>query len=356
MVKMIDVARHAGVSVKTVSRVLNNEPHVQDAMRTKVRKAVRELGYVPSASARSLRSRRSYRIHVVSHSLNSGFVHAIQFGALYACQMAGYSMTVSMLDLADAKNDQFLATWCENLTRDGKPDGVILVPPLSDDAVVNAAVADMGIAIVRIGPNDIADTNATVLIDDHAAARDATQHLIDLGHTRIGFVRGKEDQGATHERFRGYCDALRDAGVEPDPSLVQPGLFDFETGLAAGNAFLEMADPPTAVFAANDDMAAGVLVAAHRHQVGVPSGLSIVGFDDSEIAKKMWPALTTVRQPLQGFGARAMEVLTQMLGRNGGRETGFIENLPYEMVLRQSTGPAPSRDRGRAAARGDLTT
>ena len=178
-----------------------------------------------------------------------------------------------------------------------------------------------------------------MLIDDRAAARDITEHLISLGHSRIGFVRGKEDQGATHERYLGYRDALYAAGIDMDSSLIMPGSFDFETGLAAGDQFLEMKTSPTAVFAANDDMAAGVLVAAHRHSVLVPEQLSIVGFDDSEIAKKMWPALTTIRQPLLALGARAMEVLIQMAGKKGITKSGWVERLNYELVVRQSSGP-----------------
>ena len=339
MTKMIDVAKHAGVSLKSVSRVLNNEPHVQEKLRDKVLRSVKELGYVPSASARSLRSRRSYSINIVSHSLNSNFVHAVQFGALQACQNAGYRMLVSMLDLHRAGDTVYLAEWCDELVGAGKPDGVILVPPLSDNHAINAAISERDISIVRIGPNEIKDDNATVLIDDRKAAKEITEHLIALGHSRIGFVRGKEEQGATRERYLGYRDALYAAGIDIEEALVLPGLFDFETGLAAGSKFLEMKERPSAVFAANDDMAAGVLVAAHRHNVEVPHELSIVGFDDSEIAEKMWPALTTVRQPLLALGARAMEVLIQTAGKNGVAKSGWVERLSYELVLRQSSGP-----------------
>lgn len=335
---MSDVAQHAGVSLKTVSRVLNNEPHVQSKLREKVRAAVRDLGYVPSASARSLRSNRSYCMTLISHSLHSSFVHAIQFGALEACQNGGYRMNVAMLDPEAAKNKTTLEAWCKRLATESRPDGVILVPPMSDDPAISAAIAQHGIAIVRIGPNEVEDQHRTVMINDHAAAKEATAHLIALGHRRIGFVRGKEDQGATHKRFEGYADALSEADIALDDELVLPGLFDFETGLAAGDKFLKMPSPPTAVFAANDDMAAGVLVAAHRLGVPVPTDLSIIGFDDSEIAEKMWPALTTVRQPLQELGARAMEVLIESAGRRQD-EVDLVppECLQYELVLRQST-------------------
>jgi len=336
---MIDVANHAGVSLKSVSRVLNNEPHVQEKLRTKVMKSVRELGYVPSASARSLRSLRSYCINIVSHSMSSSFVHAVQFGALRVCQSSGYRMSVSMLDVSKAKDSSYLGDWCDEIVRTDKPDGVILMPPFSENPKINEVISDRGVFIARIGPNDIEDDNATILIDDRAAACEIMEHLISLGHRRIGFVRGRENQGATHQRFMGYRDALASADIDFDQSLVMPGQFNFESGLAAGDNFLDMKKRPTAVFAANDDMAAGVLVAAHRRSISVPDSLSIVGFDDSEIAKKMWPALTTIRQPLLDLGARAMEVLIRKAGKKGDAKSGWVERLNYELVVRQSSAP-----------------
>lgn len=339
--RMVDVAKHAGVSVKTVSRVLNNEPYVQDALRDKVRQSVKELGYVPSASARSLRSSRTYRIHLISHSFNSSFMHAIQFGALREGQAAGYQTIVTFLDPEQAHDRAYVDSVVDGICNGGKPDGIILLPPLSEDPELNAAITQRGIPIARIGPNAIKDDNATVMIDDRAAAREATEHLISLGHKRIAFVRGKEDQGATHERYKGYSDALYAAGIDMDDALVKPGLFDFETGLDAGNALMEMPERPTAVFAANDDMAAGVLVAALQHGVAVPERLSIIGFDDSELASKLYPALTTVRQPLQAFGAKAMETLTRAAGQTFSPGDLVAKTLPYELVERATTGPAP---------------
>lgn len=343
MAKMVDVARHAGVSIKTVSRVLNNEPHVRESLRDKVRKSVSELGYVPSASARNLRSNRSYSIHLVSHALHSNFVNALQFGALQACQERGYRMTVSMITPETAEDRTLLRTWCEDTLATEKPDGVILVPPMSNVAMISEVIGESDIPIIRIGPNRIRDNNATVMIDDQAAARDATEHLIAHGHRRIAFVRGKEDQDATHERFAGYQRALAEHDIGFDSALIAPGLFDFETGMAAGDKFLRMPDPPTAVFAANDDMAAGVLVAAHRLGVAVPDALSIVGFDDSEIAEKMWPALTTVRQPLRMLGAEAVASLISSTGSIAPTNEMRTKYLPYELIVRQSTGPAKAQ-------------
>ena len=296
MTKMIDVARHAGVSLKTVSRVLNNEPYVQSALREKVREAVRELGYVPSASARNLRSNRTYSIHLFSHSLRSNFVNSVQFGALHTCQLAGYRLVVTLLDQTKITTTAHLRAWFQTLVRSGKPDGVILVPPMWNDPEISRIMAELDIPVVRIGPNDIENSGATVTIDDHAAAREAVQHLLQLKHTRIAFVRGKENQDATHLRFAGYTEALEAAGVAVDSHLVKPGRFDFSSGLSAGSELLSLPNNkrPTAIFAANDHMAAGVLVAALKAGLHMPGELSIMGFDDSEIAETLWPPLTTV--------------------------------------------------------------
>lgn len=339
MAKMIDVARHAGVSLKTVSRVLNNEPHVQDVLRNKVRQSVRELGYIPSASARSLRSNRTYCMHLFSPSDRNTYVHAIQFGASLACQEHGYRLITSILSDETTRDADSMRTWFKNLVESGTPDGVILVAPHSNEPFISEIISEFDIPIVRIGPNDIKDDNFTVTIDDQAAAGEAANYLIGLGHERIGFIRGSEDQGATEERFLGYRRALLDQGLTFNPELIAPGNFLFESGLRAGEHFLEMSEPPTAIFAANDDMAAGVLVAAHSLQISVPEKLSIIGFDDSIFAEKIWPALTTIRQPLQEFGAEAIELLITVARQSPKLRNGKTHFLPYEFISRQSTAP-----------------
>lgn len=337
MVKMVDVASRANVSVKTVSRVLNNEPHVKEELRTKVLEAVSTLGYVPSTSARSLRSNRSYTIHMIAHTIRSNFLNALQAGALGATQEVGYRLVTTKLDIETIADEKAFNAWCVELSRMGKPDGLILVPPYSNDPYVNEVIGSFGIPIVRIGPNKLEDNNTTIMIDDRSAAKDATNHLIKLGHKRIAFVRGIEEQAATHERFKGYKDALYAAGIDLNEDLVVPGLFSFESGLIAGNKLLKMNNPPTAVFTANDDMAAGVLVAAHSLDIDVPNDLSIIGFDDSELAEKMWPALTTIRQPVIEFGESAVRRLVSIAGKSADNRSRHVELLSYEMVKRQST-------------------
>lgn len=342
MAKMIDVARKAGVSIKTVSRVLNNEPHVKEGLREKVRAAAREVGYIPSTPARRLRSRRSYTIHMVSHSHRSNYVNAIQFGAMQTCQEEGYQLIMSLMeDLRDLSPDALKARFGQ-LMETTRPDGLILVPPLSNDERLYDVLQEFEVPVARVGPNDIPAAEIIVRIDERKAAHELTAHLIALGHRRIAFVRGKEDQNATHERFAGYSGALADAGIAPDRTLVLPGDFNFEAGLEAGHALLARQDRPTAVFAANDDMAAGVLMAAHRLGLEIPRDVSIVGFDDSEIAEKMWPALTTVRQPLLELGGHAARRIIEAATRKGPERAGRSDEcLDYTIIYRDSTGPVP---------------
>lgn len=343
MVRMIDVANHAGVSLKTVSRVLNNEPHVQDALRNKVHASVKELGYVPSASARSLRSSRTYTFHLISRTVEGNFVNTVQSGALRASQKHGYNLVVSLMSFETLNNPAALEKWSKTFLTQKKPDGVILVPPYSDSPLFNEIINKAGIPISRIGPNEIDDmNNVNITIDDSVAAKEATNHLISLGHRRIGFIRGYEDHGATHKRFKGYSDALQEAGIELDPSIVKPGIFSFESGMNAGLELLSMDNRPTAIFAANDDMAAGVIVAAYRNNIKVPEEISVIGFDDSELAERIWPTLSTIRQPLIKYGEQAVEYLVNRAGnntKNDNDKPSWTDILDYQFILRESTGP-----------------
>lgn len=343
MVRMIDVANHAGVSLKTVSRVLNNEPHVQDALRHKVHASVKELGYIPSASARSLRSSRTYTFHLISRTVEGNFVNTVQSGALRASQKHGYNLMVSLMSFETLNNPESLSAWSQTFIAQKRPDGIILVPPYSDSVLFNDIINKAGIPISRIGPNEIDDiNNVNIAIDDSVAAKEATNHLISLGHRRIGFIRGYEDHGATHKRYKGYCSALKDAGIDIDPALVKPGIFSFESGMNAGLELLALEDRPTGIFAANDDMAAGVIVAAYRSNIKVPEEVSVIGFDDSELAERIWPTLSTIRQPLFKYGEQAVEYLVNRAGnktKNDNNQPSWTDILDYEFILRESTGP-----------------
>lgn len=344
MATMKDVANHAGVSLKTVSRVLNNEPHVQEKLRQRVFESVNSMGYVPSTSARNLRSSRTYTLHLITENIEGNFINSIQSGALRAAQKYGYNLLPTLLAEDTLNNPQALKIWTQEFLAQKKPDGVILVPPQSDNPLLNQLFNDARIPISRIGPNDIlVSDSVNVTIDDQNAAKDVTEYLLSQGHKRIGFVRGIEFHGATQRRYDGYCDALSNAGVTLDPTLVKPGLFTFESGMHAGKDLLEREDRPTAIFAANDDMAAGVIVAAYMNNLKIPEQVSVVGFDDSELAERIWPSLSTIRQPLLGYGEYAAEFLVGRAGkRQGGKKPVRTELMDYEFIVRASTGPAPS--------------
>jgi LacI family transcriptional regulator len=334
---MNDVAKAAGVSQKTVSRVLNNEPHVQDAVRDKVRRAAQVLGYVPSASARALRSKRSYTLHLVIHNNQSTYIHAVQAGALQACQKEGYQLAVTLIDEGRLDEKGFVAAAFDRLLTRARPDGIILVAPLTNHLGAEEILARRGIPAVRIGPNDFEGRSGlTLKVDEQRAAHELTLRLIAQGHRRIGFVRGREDQNASHERFAGFASAMKMAGLALETQLIVPGDFQFEGGFAAGQRLLAHDNPPSAVFASNDDMASGVLAAAHQMRVNVPEDLSIVGFDNADFASKLWPALTTVQQPLLALGEEAGRALLSR--KDGDQWCGEANILPYRIIERGSAG------------------
>lgn len=336
--KMKDVAEYAGVSLKTVSRVLNNEPHVQESVREKVRRAAEALQYIPSRSARSLRSTRSYSISMVCQDHMSAYVNGVQFGALMACQSLGYHLSISLPEAIDTMDVEQIKAMFERMLSHQEPDGVLLVAPFASNPLVTEVLNQLNIPTARIGPVDVATEGVLVQIDDQQAARELTDHLLGLGHTRIAFIRGAEDQRATHERFLGFSEAMKSAGLKVDPELIHAGDFMFDAGVEAAEHLLNLEHRPTAIFAANDDMAAGVVLSAQRMGISVPDDLSVVGFDDSDIATRMWPSLTTVRQDLEELGKCAVTTLIKRLGRPE-ENAGSAIIQPHEFKLRNSTAP-----------------
>lgn len=339
--KMKDVADLAGVSIKTVSRVLNNEPHVQEKLRRKVREAAEQLDYVPSQSARSLRGSRSYDINLVCHNAGSVYVNSIQFGAVIACQELGYQLSISLVERLDEMSMEDIKAAFETVMRRRRPDGVVLLAPYANDEKIGFVLNEMGIPVVRVGPVDLQKKGLLVEIDDYQAAIEVVRHLTDLGHKRIGFIRGSENQRSSHVRFQGFSVAMEAAGLTVDPDLVRPGAFDFQSGYEAGQYFLDQQDPPTAVFSSNDDMAAGLVAAYTEQGKKIPDDLSVVGFDDSSIATCMRPFLTTIRQPLSDLGATAVRELVSTLSGSGGSEARRIV-LDHEFILRDTSAPPRS--------------
>jgi len=340
-IRIEDVARQADVSPKTVSRVLNNEPNVRAALRERVLRAVKAMGYRPHLSARSLASNRSFLVALLYDNPSPYYVMEVQNGVLDACDAHRYSMMVRPLH---SGAPDFLVR-VDALLSHFRPDGLVLTPPIADHAELIGRLRARGMPHARISP-ERHDEGIGATLDERDAAREMVRHLVSLGHRRIGHITGHHAHGASGWRLLGYRDGLQRARLAYDEALVVEGLFSFDSGVAAARQLLSLKRPPTAIFAGNDDTAAGVLWTAAAMGLAVPDDLSVCGFDDTPLSRQVWPSLTTVRQPSQDMGRIATQ---QLLHAIDGRTEACMVSVPYALRLRESTGPAPSR--GRAGRR-----
>ncbi|MBS0334620.1 MAG: LacI family DNA-binding transcriptional regulator [Proteobacteria bacterium] len=333
--------------MKTVSRVLNNEPHVRPHMREKVLKAVETLGYKPNHAARALAGSRAYLLGFYYDNPSPGYISGIQFGAMKACRESGYHLVVEQLN-----EDVQFALLADTL----RIDGVILSPPVCDRADVLDALDERGLPYVRLAPAGEFQRGPYLYMDDRRAAYEMTRHLLGLGHREIGFVRGPADHSAAPLRYEGFRQAMEEAGVAVAPEWVQRGNFSFRSGVGAAERLLALPSRPTAIFASNDDMALGVMAVANRLNFTIPEKLSVAGFDDAPIARVVWPQLTTVRQPVEAMAYHAARMLIDRL-KTGDAPNGHL--LDFEIVVRGSTAAprgqadagAPSRSSAAPAVR-----
>lgn len=337
---MADVAQRAGVSTMTVSNVLNGRK-VQPDTRAAVLAAVKELNYTPNPAARALASASMIRIGLVYRSIETAFLSAVLVGALDATARLGAQLLIRRYD-DDAAESGVAAV---NALVDAGASALLLPAPFAEAASRLDLGTAAGVPLMALSPGGELPNMAAVRIDDFGAARDMTALLIGLGHRRIGFIRGPETHMIGVTRHDGYRAALARHGIAADPALIVAGALNFESGLAAAERLLALADPPTAIFASNDDMAVAVLSLAHRRGLAIPEQLSVAGFDDSPIATKIWPTLTTVRQPIAAIADLATERLMQRLRAHPGEEVAqpATSYLRYDLVTRASTGPAPAR-------------
>ena len=336
-----DVAELAGVSIKTVSRVVNREPNVRDSTREKVDKAIAKLNYRPSLSARSLASHRSRLIVLVYDDPgaydvpSSGYIVRMQQGTLRACQKADCELLIHPCDYRrkDVKKDLL------SLIEQTRPDGVVVAAPLSNMPRIVNAIAATNTPYVRLSPGRKISKEFTIATNDRGACAEMTRYLASLGHERIAFITGDPSHKAVARRYLGYQDGLAASGLELDESLVADGDNSIGSGEVCAQHLLALKPRPTAIFAANDDMAAGVIRVAYRMGIDVPGELSVAGFDDNSLAQQIYPALTTIRQPLGAMAERATQALIDEAGQST-TEPG-VEIIPATLKIRNSTGPAP---------------
>ena len=332
-----DVAKAAGVAIKTVSRVLNDEPNVRPETRARVLAAAEQMQYQPSLSARSLAGRRSYLIGLVYENPSANYLVDLQHGAMARCRQEKFRLFVHQ---CSGRGEELLRD-IMGLIDQTHVDGLIVSPPLSESAPLIAALDQRNLPFVRIAPNDLAHPSPYVDMDDEGAAREMTEYLICEGHRRIGFIIGHPNHIASSLRLRGYRGALEQHHIGFDAAYVRQGYFVFESGLEAARELLTLPQPPTAVFASNDDMAAGVLLAAHELAIPVPRRLSIAGFDDTYISRIVWPRLTTIHQPSYDLAFCATDLLLQSLKDGDSPRTA---RLPHKLIRRESTGPVGGTD------------
>lgn len=302
-----DVARLSGVSKKTVSRVINKSPLLNQATREKVETVIAELGYVPNPQARALALRRNFLIGLIHDNPNAQMVLGVQEGILDTIRGTEFALVVHPVNRHSPTLNDDIRRFIEQQ----RLYGVMLLPPLSERDDLAELCRDLGCTVVRMGSARLDDDQHLVASNDRQAVREAVGWLAELGHTRIGFVAGPEGFRSAQEREQGFLEGLADAGLSADPAIMAGGTYRFESGKAAGEKLLSSAVPPTAVFSSNDEMAAGVLHAARERGLNVPEDLSIIGFDDTATAAHIWPPLTTVRWPIRAMAKTAAAKLTR---------------------------------------------
>ena len=334
----------------TVSRVINGERSVREETREAVLGAIKRLNYSPNRAARSLAGAAQMRIALLYANPSASYLSELLMGALEQASLSDVHLVVERCEF---DKDEFAVV---RRLVDAGIDGFVLPSPLCDEQPLLDLMTELGASVVAVGPGRGPEDHSAVLIDDYQAAYDMTRHIIGLGHRRVGFIIGNPHQTASGQRMQGYLDAMSAADLEVTDDLVMQGLFTYRSGYDAAVRLLDQADPPSAIFASNDDMAAAVVAVAHRRHLDVPVDLSVCGFDDTAIASTIWPELTTIRQPIAEMARRAVELLGNELrgGRNGKSSKPVHVTLDYTLVRRGSdAAPGLARGAFRKGAKND---
>lgn len=335
--KIDDVARLAGVSPMTVSRVINKGANVREETQRKVEAAIAELNYTPSTAARALAGGEDLRIGLLHSNPSFAYLSEFLVGALEETSNANAQLLVKPCNEEGRE-----AAVVEQMVR-SRIDGIILPPPLCDSPAVLEALKEADVPMVAVATGRAPEWALSVSIDNRKAAFAMTRHIASLGHRRIGFITGHPNQTASAERLDGYRDALSSLGLPFEPALVAQGYFTYRSGLDAAAQLLDLDRPPTAIFASNDDMAAAAITIAHRRGLEVPGALSVCGFDDTALAVSVWPELTTVRQPTTEMARGAVRLLVaEIRTRNAGTAPREHPHLIAEFeLIRRDSDAAP---------------
>jgi LacI family transcriptional regulator len=329
-----DIARLSGVSKKTVSRVINNSPLLNAETRDRIQAIIDQHGYVPDPQARGLAFRRAFLIGLIYDNPNAQYVIDMQQGILDAVRGSGYELIVHPCDRAQPNFLMDLKTFVQRQ----KLFGVVLPPSVSEDDGACQLLREIDCPFVRIASVPLDEPASSLVTNDYRGAYEAAIHLANLGHQHIAFISGPQSFRSSHERRRGFALGLESRGLALDPANIVEGAYTFESGWKAARILLAKPHRPTAIFAGNDEMAAGAYRAAHEAGLKVPDDLSVIGFDDSAIAAKVWPPLSSVRLPIRTMGRMAAEKLLARTKPAGSQQPIDDEVVP-SLVIRQSSGP-----------------
>jgi LacI family transcriptional regulator len=331
-----DVARLANVSKKTVSRVINQSPFVKPETRERISQIIEQIGFSPDPQARGLAFRRSFLIGLIYDNPNPQYVVNMQLGLLDAMKGSPYELVVHPCNRG---SPTFLADFRRFIERQ-KLMGVVLTPSVSEDDRIKEILEEIGCGYIRVASVPVDEPDHVIVSNDRLGGKLAAEHLAQLGHKRVGFISGPPTFRSSHERRGGFADGLAAAGLDLPSDYVIAAAYTFESGLDAALTLLSRDPRPTAIFAGNDEMAAGVLHAARQLNLRVPEDVSVVGFDDFQIAARVWPPLTTIRTPTRYIGRMAAEKLMGTERDETEEDEDAPQTLPT-LVVRDSSGPAP---------------
>lgn len=328
-----DVARVSGVSKRTVSRVINRSPLVGEKTREHIEKVIKELNFIPDKQARGLASSRSYLLGLIYEHYDSLSIEQVQRGALSVCADLGYELVVHPCK----SNEAAFVDECLSSIAKSKLDGVIILPPVSENKELAAALRKANVPYIRIASVDFDDTDNIIVSDERAAMKEMADHFVDLGHQDIGFISGPLKYKSSMERMDGFLLELEKWRITVPKNRIVEGQNNYESGLDCARELLSGANRPSAIVANNDEMALAVIRVAHDMGIKVPQELSVAGFDDNILASRIIPSLTTIHRPIDDMAALATQKLinkTQSKHSSPLKENTGVK--PY-LITREST-------------------
>ena len=334
-----DVAKLAGVSIKTVSRVINMEDSVTEETQLRVSKAIKQLNYQPNHAARNLKGTNSYTLGFVYDNPNAYYIIEMQEGILAECRERGYELIIHPCKA----NQVNIVSEIKAMAKRSQLAGLVISPPLSETPEVLAAIEELDLSYVRIisGGKDSTEPTPCVFIHDREAAYKITEHLIEQGHRNIAFIGGDKGHHSTDERLNGYLAALQDHNIQISHEHVVDGQYTFDSGATEAKKLLSLSHKPTAIFCCNDEIAAGALFAARLIGFQIPQQLAIAGFEDSPFSRQTWPKLTTAAQPTNLIARKAASLLISHIAakRSKAKTSHAVSHQHFEpkLLVREST-------------------